>query len=52
MGEDHVHVVFGTGQVGNALSAHLFSLGLPVRGGVETPTVHDGRGCRFGGLPM
>ncbi len=31
MGEDHVHVVFGTGQVGNALSAHLFSLGLPVR---------------------
>jgi nucleoside-diphosphate-sugar epimerase len=23
--------VFGTGQVGNALSAHLFSLGLPVR---------------------
>jgi nucleoside-diphosphate-sugar epimerase len=31
MGEDHVQVVFGTGQVGNALSAHLFSLGLPVR---------------------
>jgi nucleoside-diphosphate-sugar epimerase len=31
MGEDPVHVVFGTGQVGNALSAHLFSLGLPVR---------------------
>jgi len=31
MGEDHVHVVFGTGQVGSALSAHLFSLGLPVR---------------------
>jgi nucleoside-diphosphate-sugar epimerase len=31
MGEDHVHVVFGTGQVGNALSAHLLSLGLPVR---------------------
>jgi nucleoside-diphosphate-sugar epimerase len=31
MGEDHVHVVFGTGQVGNALSAQLFSLGLPVR---------------------
>ena len=31
MGEDHVHVVFGTGQVGNALSAHLFGLGLPVR---------------------
>ncbi len=30
MGEDHVHVVFGTGQVGSALSAHLFSLGLPV----------------------
>jgi nucleoside-diphosphate-sugar epimerase len=31
MGEDHVHVVFGTGQVGSALSAHLLSLGLPVR---------------------
>ena len=31
MGEDRIHVVFGTGQVGNALSAHLFSLGLPVR---------------------
>jgi nucleoside-diphosphate-sugar epimerase len=31
MGEDHVHVVFGTGQVGNALCAHLFSLDLPVR---------------------
>ena len=31
MGEDRVHVVFGTGQVGNAFSAHLFSLGLPVR---------------------
>src|SRR5271165_7132657 len=29
MSEDHV--VFGTGQVGKALAAHLFSLGLPVR---------------------
>jgi nucleoside-diphosphate-sugar epimerase len=31
MGEDQVHVVFGTGQVGNALSAHLLNMGLPVR---------------------
>ena len=31
MSEDHVHVVFGTGQVGRALTEHLFSLGLPVR---------------------
>ena len=30
MGEDHVHVVFGTGQVGSALSTHLLGLGLPV----------------------
>ena len=30
MGEGHAHVVFGTGQVGSALSAQLFSLGLPV----------------------
>ncbi len=31
MPEDRVHVVFGTGQVGNALAAHLAGLGLPVR---------------------
>lgn len=31
MSEDHVHVVFGTGQVGKTLAAHLFTLGLPVR---------------------
>ncbi len=31
MSEDHLHVVFGTGQVGKALAAHLFRLGLPVR---------------------
>jgi nucleoside-diphosphate-sugar epimerase len=31
MGEDRLHVVFGTGQVGRALAAHLASLGLPVR---------------------
>ena len=31
MGEDQLHVVFGTGQVGNALAAHLASLGLAVR---------------------
>jgi nucleoside-diphosphate-sugar epimerase len=31
MGEDRLHVVFGTGQVGNALAAHLAGLGLAVR---------------------
>jgi nucleoside-diphosphate-sugar epimerase len=29
--EDRLHVVFGTGQVGNALAAHLAGLGLAVR---------------------
>jgi nucleoside-diphosphate-sugar epimerase len=31
MGEDRLHVVFGTGQVGSALAAHLAGLGLVVR---------------------
>jgi nucleoside-diphosphate-sugar epimerase len=31
MGEDRLHVVFGTGQVGSALVAHLAELGLAVR---------------------
>ncbi|MGO9821400.1 MAG: NAD-dependent epimerase, partial [Solirubrobacteraceae bacterium] len=31
MSDGQVHVVFGTGQVGRALSAHLAGLGLPVR---------------------
>ncbi len=31
MSEDRLHVVFGTGQVGNALAAHLTGLGLAVR---------------------
>jgi nucleoside-diphosphate-sugar epimerase len=31
MGEDRLHVVFGTGQVGGALAAHLGRLGLAVR---------------------
>ncbi len=31
MGEDRLHVVFGTGQVGNALTAHLAGLGMAVR---------------------
>jgi uncharacterized protein YbjT (DUF2867 family) len=31
MGEDRLHVVFGTGQVGNALAAHLAGLGVAVR---------------------
>ena len=31
MGEDRLHVVFGTGQVGRALTAHLAGLGIPVR---------------------
>ena len=31
MGEERLHVVFGTGQVGTALVAHLRSLGMPVR---------------------
>ena len=31
MGEDRLHVVFGTGQVGSALAAHLAGLGLAVR---------------------
>jgi nucleoside-diphosphate-sugar epimerase len=30
-GEDRLHVVFGTGQVGIALAAHLAGLGIPVR---------------------
>jgi nucleoside-diphosphate-sugar epimerase len=31
MGEDRLHVVFGTGQVGSALAAHLAGLGVAVR---------------------
>jgi len=31
MGEDRLHVVFGTGQVGSALAAHLAGLGMAVR---------------------
>jgi nucleoside-diphosphate-sugar epimerase len=31
MGEDRLHVVFGTGQVGSALTAHLARLGIAVR---------------------
>src|SRR5450755_3990058 len=31
MSDDRLHVVFGTGQVGNALAAHLAGLGHPVR---------------------
>ena len=31
MGEDRLHVVFGTGQVGSALAAHLADSGLAVR---------------------
>ena len=31
MGEDRLHVVFGTGQVGSALAAHLTRLGIAVR---------------------
>ena len=31
MGEDRLHVVFGTGQVGNTLTAHLAGLGIAVR---------------------
>jgi len=30
-GEDRLHVVFGTGQVGNALAAHLARQGITVR---------------------
>ncbi len=31
MGENRLHVVFGTGQVGNALAAHLAGMGNTVR---------------------
>ncbi len=31
MGEDRLHVVFGTGEVGRALAAHLAGLGVAVR---------------------
>ena len=31
MGEDRLHVVFGTGQVGSTLAAHLAELGMAVR---------------------
>ena len=31
MGDDRLHVVFGTGQVGSALAAHLAGLGIAVR---------------------
>jgi hypothetical protein len=31
MGEDRLHVVFGTGQVGSALAAHLAGMGIAVR---------------------
>jgi uncharacterized protein YbjT (DUF2867 family) len=31
MGEDELHVVFGTGQVGSALAGHLAGLGIAVR---------------------
>ena len=31
IGENRLHVVFGTGQVGNALAAHLAGMGMAVR---------------------
>jgi uncharacterized protein YbjT (DUF2867 family) len=31
MGEDRLHVVFGTGQIGSALAAHLAGQGRAVR---------------------
>jgi hypothetical protein len=31
MGKAQLHVVFGTGQAGNAFAAHLAGLGVPVR---------------------
>jgi uncharacterized protein YbjT (DUF2867 family) len=31
MADNRLHVVFGTGQVGTALAAHLTGLGIPVR---------------------
>jgi uncharacterized protein YbjT (DUF2867 family) len=31
MSDDRLHVVFGTGQVGSALAAHLAGLGIAVR---------------------
>src|ERR1700759_5182515 len=36
MSENRLHVVFGTGQVGNALAAHLAGLGIAA-GGVPRP---------------
>ena len=43
MGEDRLHVVFGTGQVGSALAAHLTGLGIAVRA-VSRPAGRAGRG--------
>ena len=31
MGEERLHVVFGTGQVGSALAAHLGAMGIAAR---------------------
>ena len=46
-GEEQLHVVFGTGQVGTALAAHLTGMGLAVRtchgtGRARWPTVRTG----------
>ena len=51
MGEARLHVVFGTGQVGNALAAHLAGLGVAVRAVLHRPGTLAGghrlvgRGC-------
>ena len=43
MGEDRLHVVFGTGQVGSALAAHLAGLGCCRPDGVQAPARYAAR---------
>ncbi len=50
MSEDRLHVVFGVGQVGRALSARLAGLGLAVRAvSRHRPVGARGRGRLAGG---
>ena len=52
MGEDRLHVVFGTGQVGSTLAAHLAGLSIAVRVVSQAPASHAGRLASIGGPPM
>jgi hypothetical protein len=43
MSKDRLHIVFGTGQVGNALAAYLAGQGYRRPGRVQAPAARPGR---------